>query len=408
MTAIALLNSENDPHVVADTLLSADGADPNKYQSIWLPALGDIHSEWENKDGKWHIPRLGRKTFAVPVYSGLLAFAGHCSSAFNFWDELSAHFYSRQAYDPNYSITKDIVESILNSNKNAYRFSLLGMVKNNNGELIPLIHRPDAVIETESYGVCYIAGTGSDMLKKIILERDKLIGNHCRPTKISHTEDLAEYISAEMLYNESDIKNGFEEGTPLDYYCGGFYEWYGINREGIKALQPRVDMSVSLTEHGIVITRLYFSEQHTFPAASNSSIYSYKYPIFVVSLVSEFKNIDYTTLLNEKFTFTSGEVYGNHIDSTFCGYDGNSDFISRQSKPIRGEVADRFFGSSVEVRRIRLFVNNGGDTLCKGFVNPINTACYVRIQYADDCFTISIDDTVKEYILSKALSSGFI
>lgn len=61
-----------------------------------------------------------------------------------------------------------------------------------------------------------------------------------------------------------------------------------------------------------------------------------------------------------------------------------------------------------EVRRIRLFVNNGGDTLCKGFVNPINTACYVRIQYADDCFTISIDDAVKEYILSKALSSGFI
>lgn len=84
MTAIALLNSENDPHVVADTLLSADGADPNKDKSIWLPALGYIHSEWENEDGKWHIPRLGRKTFAVPVSSGILAFAGHCQSAFNF------------------------------------------------------------------------------------------------------------------------------------------------------------------------------------------------------------------------------------------------------------------------------------------------------------------------------------
>lgn len=52
MTAIALLNSENDPHVVADTLLSADGTDPNEEKTIWLPALGQVDSEWENDEGK--------------------------------------------------------------------------------------------------------------------------------------------------------------------------------------------------------------------------------------------------------------------------------------------------------------------------------------------------------------------
>ena len=46
MTAIALLNAETDPHIVADTLLSVDGEDPRKIKKIWLPALGDVQSQW--------------------------------------------------------------------------------------------------------------------------------------------------------------------------------------------------------------------------------------------------------------------------------------------------------------------------------------------------------------------------
>ena len=73
--------------------------------------------------------QIGQKNLAVPVSSGILAFAGHCQSAFNFWDELSTHFYSRQFYDPNYSITKDSVENILNNNKNPNAFHCLEWLK---------------------------------------------------------------------------------------------------------------------------------------------------------------------------------------------------------------------------------------------------------------------------------------
>ncbi|HED3083152.1 TPA: hypothetical protein R4053_004263 [Citrobacter freundii] len=408
MTAIALLNCENDPHVVADTLLSADGPDPTKDKSIWLPALGYIHSEWENKDGKWHIPRLGRKTFAVPVSSGLLAFAGHCPSAFNFWDELSTHFYSRQTYDPNYSITKDSVESILNNNKDSYRFSLLGMVKNDAGELLPLIHRPDAIIETKNYGVCYLAGTGTSLLKEIIIEKDKSIFRHNKATKFSITEELAEHISAEMLYRESDVSNGLVKGTPIDCYCGGFYEWYGIKREGTKVLQHRVDMSILLTSDGITITRLHFSEQHISQPSANASIYAHKYPIFVFNLISEFISINYESLINEVFSLSIHEVDGVLIDSTFTGYENRSDYNPRLSGPIQGEIAEKLFGSPVEIKRIRLFVNTGESSSSIGFVNPVLAECYVKIQYVDGRFIISIDDEVKTYILNKALSSGFI
>lgn len=408
MTAIALLNSENDPHVVADTLLSADGADPNKDKSIWLPALGYIHSEWENKDGKWHIPRLGRKTFAVPISSGILAFAGHCQSAFNFWDELSTHFYSRQAYDPSYSLTKDRVESILKSNKDAYRFSLLGMVKNDAGELLPLIHEPYEIIETKNYGICYVAGSGSDLLKEMILEKDKSIFNHNKATKTSLTEDLAEHISAAMLYRESDINNGLVKGTPIDYYCGGFYEWYGIKREGTKFLQPRVDMSILLTSNGITITRFHFSEQNINKLSANASIYSYKYPIFVFNLVSEFINVSYASLLNERFSLSIREVDGVLIDSTFSGYEARFDYNPRLSGPIQGEYAEKIFGSSVKIKRIRLFINTGDNTSSIGFVNPVMADCYVKIHYLDGQFTIDIDDEIKTYILKKALLSGLI
>ncbi len=408
MTAIALLNSENDPHVVADTLLSADGADPNKDKSIWLPALGYIHSEWENEDGKWHIPRLGRKTFAVPISSGILAFAGHCQSAFNFWDELSTHFYSRQAYDSNYSLTKDRVENILKSNKDAYRFSLLGMVENDAGELLPLIHEPYEIIETKNYGICYVAGSGSDLLKEMILAKDKSIFNHNKAAKTSLTEDLAEHISAAMLYRESDISNGLVKGTPIDCYCGGFYEWYGIKRKGTKILQPRVDMSILLTSDGITITRLHFSEQHISQLSANASVLSHKYPIFVFNLVSEFINISYASLLNEKFSLLIHEVYGVLIDSTFSGYEGRSDYHPRLSGPIRGEDAEKIFGSSVEIKRMRLFINTGNNSSSIGFVNPVMADFYIKIQYLDGRFIIDIDDEIKACILKKALSADFI
>lgn len=37
MTAIALLNSELDPHLIADTLLSVDGADPDAKKKFGSP-----------------------------------------------------------------------------------------------------------------------------------------------------------------------------------------------------------------------------------------------------------------------------------------------------------------------------------------------------------------------------------
>jgi hypothetical protein len=40
-------------------------------------------------DGKWHIYRLGRKTFVLPNRCGVLSFSVDCGAAFRSWDKLS-------------------------------------------------------------------------------------------------------------------------------------------------------------------------------------------------------------------------------------------------------------------------------------------------------------------------------
>lgn len=405
MTAIALLNSENDPHVVADTLLSADGTDPNEEKTIWLPALGQVDSEWENDEGKWYIPRLGRKTFAVPISSGLLAFAGRCSSAFRFWDELSAEFINRQSYDQRSTITNDIVERILHNSREALQFSLLGAVKDRNGNLVPVIHRPDIVINTKNYGICYIAGSGAELLKEIILERDEFISSvavSSNNIKCSVTEELAEYISAEMLYKESDFRNGLLKGTPLAHYCGGFYEWYGLKNQGAKVLQPRVDMHVVLDEHEIFITRLILSEQYIIPS-SGDSIYSSKYPILVVNFISDYIKIGYASLLKQNLSIFPKEIHAVYIDSTFSGYEEDSTYVPRSSGKLNNKIAESCFGVQVNVNRIRLFISSGDKTITKGFISTATSECYVKVSYENNQFSITIDDTVKNYILSKLL-----
>ena len=109
MTAIALLNPESDPHVVADTLLTAEGRDPNSQPIIWLPSLGDFRSEWGTQKYPWYMARLGRKTFFLPNSSGILAFAGHCPTAFKFWAELSSKFVNTAGYQPDQKIDRAMV-----------------------------------------------------------------------------------------------------------------------------------------------------------------------------------------------------------------------------------------------------------------------------------------------------------
>jgi hypothetical protein len=406
MTAIALLNSEKDPHVVVDTLLSAEGEDPNEKKFIWLPALGKIDSEWERETKIWHISRLGRKSFALPNRSGLLAFSGDCRAAFDFWSELSDDFHQRSLYDSNCKISKEKIYNLLFKNKKSEYFSLLGMVIDDNAKLVPFIHNDHEEILTNNFGKCYVSGSGASLLKKIILDRDDQIdkqGGWRDSIKISATEDLAEHISSVMLYRESDINNGHDTNSPIAAQCGGFYEWYSIRSIGIRPVYPRIDMHLLLGKNGIAITRLYFSEQRLSIPSEFHSIYSLKYPLLIASLVMEFYHLSYDYIKDHDFVVSVEKGWATLIDSTFDRYTHNPDHPLRQS----GIVDEKVLDNLIKIRRIRLVITYpDGQATIKGFVEPQGKDSYAEIEYIKNRTVISIDHEIKQYIIDKIRQAG--
>jgi len=405
MTAIALLNSEKEPYVVADTLLSADGADPHIEKTVWLPALGDINSEWGDDEDKWYIARLARKTFAVPKSSGLLAFSGKCKEMFEFWSDLSEKFHHLQYYNKTSSITKELIEQILMNSKASSYFSLLGIVKNNAGNFESFKHNKYEEIKTNNYGKCYVSGSGADLLKQLIISRDYFITKNSKwlyGLPISATEELAEYISSQMLYQESDIQNGLSAGSAIAHYCGGFYEWYSVQSKGTKVLQPRLDIHIKLERNHLTITRLYCSEQRISTTGSQDC-YTKKYPLLISSFSNSFIDISYSSLLACGISLSIDKAYGVLIDSTFDGYENNPHFEPRKSHMIEGQVADELFGLPMELKRVRLIINDGKTISNKAFIGVDVKA---SLQYIDSKFVININNEIKEYILSQVSSLG--
>lgn len=202
MTAIALLNPEDDPHVIADTLLTAEGKDPNTYSNVWLPALGSVQSEWETDGVLWYIARLGRKTLFLPNASGVLAFAGDCITAFKFWSELSSKFVNITAFEPGRKVDRQMVRDALGQVE-AHKISLLGVLIDDQGKYESYIHKPDITLHTRNLGICYVAGTGASLVRKIIEAHDQQVGQPPKEgvlRRMGPTEDLAERISSQMLY----------------------------------------------------------------------------------------------------------------------------------------------------------------------------------------------------------------
>jgi hypothetical protein len=110
VTAIALLNVEADPHIGEDTLISAQVRNPKSLRLVWLPAQGLVSSEYKSPEGDWYIARLGRKTFFLPNGAGILAFAGDCQAAFQFWAALSEKYLVRESYEPSFRIAPSSTE----------------------------------------------------------------------------------------------------------------------------------------------------------------------------------------------------------------------------------------------------------------------------------------------------------
>lgn len=387
MTAIALLNIENDPHVLADTFLSAKGADPNPRKEVWLPALGSIKSEWGSAEDLWYIARLGRKTFILPNNSGILSFSGDCKAAFDFWSEWSKTFLNTFLYDAGAHVTAEMLERVLNRLKGREKFNLLGILRGPSGRRVPFIHNLPKKVMTNNFGTCYVAGSGTEIVSEIITTTDAYLsrqGGWKSANRISATEDLAEHISSHMLYRESDWRNGKLSGSPIDMQCGGFFEWYRVEQDGIRPLKSRIELHFLAKKNKLYVTRIYFAEQVQSKGMVGDIYPRPLYYISVLSLIHDRVEVQAIDAEPYDFALQPEEVHGVLIDSTFSLYDSTeNDPPSRISGKISAETLENMFSDPLEIRRVRIVVSAQERASTKGFIASRDEEFYGRISMTD-------------------------
>jgi len=398
MTVIALIAEQSDPHIISDTLLSAEGSDPSPQKKVWLPALGLIDSEWKTNGSVWHIARLGRKSFILPNNSGLLTFAGDCRTAFKFWSELSDVFLARMGYKPDYRINSQTVLSVLTRIQDRDKISVLGILLDEQGGRTPFIHNPAKELNTKNFGTCWIAGSGTKLVEDIILSIDAETSQRIRKNKSlprKPAENLAEHIASHMMYRESDQYNGHSSGSPIAAQCGGFFEWYPVDKDGIRPLKSRLDIHFSEENGKLFATRMYFSEQIQTIEQFGSAYPAPRYYISVLNLIADPVEVRIDAGHND-WNFHPPECYGVAIESTFTLYDNPTD--NETEKRISGIVSTamqkKLFETPLKINRVRIVVGANKKAIERGFISTEGGASYAQISYTDSVLNVRIGSSI--------------
>jgi hypothetical protein len=398
MTVIALINPESDPHLIADCLITSDGQDKRASKSIWVPSLGTVQTDWRDLNGPFHLVRMARKTIALPNGGGMLAFAGDCQTAFEFWAALSDAINTKSYYDPNALVDHEMLDSVLiGMGAIAKRFHILGVLLDKNGQKQAFIHRSEIVIETENFGTCYLAGSGSKLLEKKILYEDVRFTEIGKWTweKISPTEELSESLCSSMLYYESDASNGCRPDTPIHERFGGFYEWYGFKCAGVKPMPPRLDLNLYWENDKLYLTRLHLSETYTPDHGENSKFKSPQILLSVLTFCCHSVEVDITTLTNLDLNFLFKKADGLLIERFVNLYDAASTAVGpRMSGTADAKFLEDHFGVPFIVKNVRLIVTVNGSGIIKGIRQSQNFKQPATVHSQNGIISVTLDENI--------------
>lgn len=404
MTAIALLDVENDPHLVADTLLSAAGPDPATEKTLWLPALGCVSSEWRDPRGPFHLCRLARKTFVLPNNGGIVAFAGDCATAFALWAQLSEMIQRNVGFDPAFRVDADTLRSALVAlGAQAVSISLLGMLVDARGGRAPFVHGAHQEVKTDHFGTCFVAGSGAAMVEQLIRAADQ---DHARSgwsarAPLTPCEDLAERLSAEMLFRESAMDNGTSPDSPIALGCGGFYEWYAVNAGGVQSLQPRLDLHVRANHDRLVFDRIYFAEMYELGGPVDLGVPSQRYVLAVMNLILEPLAMDRATACGPGYALRPDASWVTVLESAFSDYDrAPAQRLQRMDGPLDAGLVQHLFAAPLDLHRIRLLLHIDGEAslIADRLVRPSTCPALATLRAQGEALVVDLHAQITEKI----------
>lgn len=336
-----------------------------------------------------------------------MSFSGACTPAAKFLDELSKAFRNIYQFDQSSKVDSNLIDRVLASAERVKEFCLIAVLVNNVGRREIYTHNTVKRIETDHFGICYAAGSGAEMIEKMINYADRRITADVwrDATHISVTEDLAEHISCEMLYRESDIRNGFEPGTPFNIRCGGFYEWYAVLPQGIKPMRSRLDIHVYFREGKLVVTRMYFCEQveNNTLRFVDSLLPSQDYYLSIYTLGLEPAEIPLDLEIGDWTTIIPAESVGTLIGSFLNSGDSvGASKKSLLSGSVSCEMAEKLFGEPIDVNRVRVIVTSNGSAIARSVISQPDEPCNAQIKEIDGrvavCLSQKVMTTVVESV----------
>lgn len=364
MTAVALVNIYEDPHLVSDTMLSYE-IDTEEDRKIWVPARGVIQSSQKSGERKWGVSRFIRKAVYLPNQGGIFAWAGSLRQASMFWNALSKKFLMISSYNELAKIEMHHISSSYDELSTS-DLSIVGCLLKD-GEPIPFVFGDHRVVETNKYGVCYLIGSGMESMMETIRIKDEHIpsrGNDDLMQLISKTEDLAQYISSRMLFLDS-MKGGYHEETlPFYHFSGGYFEWHKITPGGVKLAPIHLDINIRYDQNGGFVTRAYLSEAMIVSRQQESKEIAHHHVRYVSLLSSKDVGIDIKDIVDGqlliKFERPSGVILYQGLlhGDEFRNSDGTRDIWGYFDK----EELQHLFGNPINIFRTRTFfiINEDG------------------------------------------------
>ncbi|OCR24187.1 hypothetical protein AFK24_15675 [Pseudomonas syringae] len=291
-------------------------------------------------------------------------------------DELSSAFRNTHQFNETARVDRKLIDRVLRDAGRAMEFWLLGVLIDEKGNREAYTHNAVKRIDTDFFGTCYVAGSGADLIEKMIKQADHRLlkaGGWRDGAHISATEDLAENISCEMLYRESDYRNGMDVNTPIAVGCGGFYEWYAVLPQGIEPMRSRVDIHVRIRDKKLLITRIHFCEQMENKEVKliDMSLPSQDYYLSIYNIGLKTHEIplqlelgDWTTIIPEETAAVLIQAFFNIEDSV-----ESLNKKSRLSASVSAEMAKRLFHNPVDVPRVRIIVSTGKTAITRGLIS---------------------------------------
>jgi hypothetical protein len=360
MTALALLNAYNDPHLLIDTLVTADGhIDQELKDRAWIPALGHVSRNYSNENGPFHIVRLGRKTMVLSDGSGIVGYAGDCSVAFKFWCILSERILFNKELGKERVELVDLQACMQQLSPSELRkISFAGTARSSTDSLDIFTHNCQSYV-SEMHGVCYLAGSGIDLIIEEIKRHDKYVAENSSVFPTAHgvtaTGHLTEVAATSLLHQETSIANG-NPGSALSIACGGFYERYCLNSLPVTPLLPVLDMHIDGSHEQLTAHRVYFAEMMF------SNAHAAGFMVQHLSLVNDPTKIGLITSQLLEFEIT--DAYGALIPNVFVHYDDTS-FSKNIDARLTNEIADRLFSKPVKIQRVNLCLQKFSHSVCR-------------------------------------------